>query len=903
MSELAKTFNPKETQESITLIWQDRFKADAFSPKTPYSILLPPPNVTGQLHMGHACDASIQDALIRYHRMKGYEVAWFPGTDHAGIATQTVVERMLMQTEGKRRVDCTKEEFLAYAHKWKDEYEEKIINQLKRLGVSCDWSRKRFTMDEVSSKTVQTAFKKLFDEGLIYRDLYLVHWDPVTETALADDELEYEEKEEELYFIRFPLAHQPKDIVIATTRPETLLADVAVAVHPEDERYRAFVGHKLLHPLLKKEIPLIADPFVIQEFGSGAVKITPGHDLRDYQVAKRHQLPLVNMMTPSGTVSRDYPEYQDLPLLEARKKIVQRMEQEGFLIKRQPHIHSVAFSYRSKARIEPFLSKQWFLKTSKFKDYLKQIVDEGEVELIPSHWEKTYHHWIDHLHDWCISRQLWWGHEIPVWYDKENEESMICSIGEEIPLQVLKEPNRYRKETDVLDTWFSAALWPLCTTRWIEDHADFSTFFPTSLLVTGHDILFFWVTKMLFMSHYFTGKLPFKRIFLHGLIFSKSYWRETAGSITYLPREEKHKLDASGILPKGIHSKWEKMSKSKGNVIDPLEMIEMYGVDALRFTLLSLVNHSLQIDLDPRKFEEGRNFTNKIWNAFRFAWTHLSPLTSTPIPDTTFFHLEDYWMESRLAWLVDKLEYSFEKMQFDLLTLSLYQCFWDDFCSVYLEVIKPYLFGKWGTKEEQENKRALLFQFLKQLLLLMHPILPFISEELYQRLALHFSLEEPLAAFASYPSFEKRSDGAPFEVILEVVKAVRHMRAEMKIPLGSTPPLYIDLPSSNYLFTLFEKNGSTLCTLAKIGSVHLGPTPKGLELEKCLVRDFWIYLPKEQETRSPISAKERERIEKQLDEIACRLMDPEFTQKAPEKVVEKQRQLQKQLLLQLEQIK
>ena len=561
--------------------------------------------------------------------MCGYETLWVVGTDHAGIATQTVVERQLYAKTGRRRRDFSREEFLKHVWDWKEKSETSILHQIKKLGCSCDWSRLRFTLDEGCSKAVRVMFHKMYKEGLIYRGDYLVNWDPVSQTALSDDEVEHEERASFLWHLRYPIEGEKAHLIVATTRPETMLGDTAVAVHPDDERYRSLIGKQVRLPLTNRLIPIIADPFVDPTFGSGAVKVTPAHDFNDYEVGTRQCLPLINIMTPDGRINEEGKDFAGLSMQEARVAVVNALKEQGFLEKSEPHTLRVGVSYRSKAVIEPYLSKQWFVRMSHFKDKLLSAVREGRVKLIPPHWQATYEHWIENLRDWCISRQLWWGHRIPIWYNKENPEQILCFDGEGLPPEVLKHPERWEQDPDVLDTWFSSALWPFSVLGWPDQTADLKKFYPTATLITGHDILFFWVARMILMGEYAMQEVPFKETFLHGLIYGKSYWRnQKEGGIAYVSAEEKKRFDLGETPPKDIESKWEKMSKSKGNVIDPIELIDDYGTDAMRLALCSSVTHARQIDLDRRKFEEFRNFANKVWNGSRFVFLNIEDLTA-----------------------------------------------------------------------------------------------------------------------------------------------------------------------------------------------------------------------------------------------------------------------------------
>ncbi|MDN3508135.1 MAG: valine--tRNA ligase, partial [Simkaniaceae bacterium] len=581
MEELPKVYEPKSVEGKLYAFWEKNgFFAPRKGSKGNYSIVIPPPNVTGVLHMGHALVDTVQDILIRYKRMMGYETVWYPGTDHAGIATQTVVERDLIARTGKRRVDFEREEFLRHVWEWKEKSENHILHQIKQLGCSCDWSKLAFTLDDTRSKAVRTVFKKMFDDELIYKGDYLVNWDPVTETALADDEVEYEERQSFLWHLTYPLTDGSGTLEIATTRPETMLGDTAVAIAPKDERYSHLIGKTITLPITNREIPIIADHYVDPKFGTGVVKITPAHDPNDYAMGQTHNLPMINILTPDGKINENGGEFEGMTTVEARQAVVEKMKELGHFVKAVPHTHRVGISYRSKATIEPYLSEQWFIKMEPFKEKLISAVKDKRVKLVPENWENTYFHWIENLRDWCISRQLWWGHQIPIWYKKDDPSQMICHDGDGLPPEVEKDPSAWEQDPDVLDTWFSSALWPFSIQGWPDQEMNF---YPTSTLVTGHDILFFWVARMILMGEYITGEVPFTESFLHGLIYGKSYWREKdEGGIAYLSHTETVKYDLGEKAPKDVKSKWEKMSKSKGNVIDPLEMIDAYGADALR---------------------------------------------------------------------------------------------------------------------------------------------------------------------------------------------------------------------------------------------------------------------------------------------------------------------------------
>ncbi|MBS0637945.1 MAG: valine--tRNA ligase, partial [Verrucomicrobia bacterium] len=652
MKELPKAFVASDVEKKWYQFWEQNqlFKADPTSDKKPYCIMIPPPNVTGVLHMGHALVNTLQDILIRYKRMSGFDTLWMPGTDHAGISTQAVVERNIFQTTGKRKRDFSREDFLQIVWQWKEKSEREIVEQLKALGASCDWSRQRFTMDTAYCHAVRVMFKKLFSEGKIYRGDYLVNWDPVTETALADDEVEYEEKSGFLWHFRYPLVDGRGHIEIATTRPETMLGDTAVAVNPRDERYRNYIGKKALQPLTGRELLIIADEHIDPTFGTGAVKITPAHDHNDYLMGQRHNLEMINIMTSDGKINENGGEFTGKSMLEARDAVTEAMKQKGFFVKAVPHLNRVGVSYRSKAIIEPHLSKQWFVKLTDYKPHLKEIVKTNKVKILPHQWEATYYHWIDNLHDWCISRQLWWGHRIPIWYNKEDPEKMICHDGEGEPEEVQKNPDMWYQDPDVLDTWFSSSLWPAATLGWPEKTPELKKYYPNSTLITGHDILFFWVARMLMMGEAAMHEVPFPETYLHGLIYGKSYWRQPPGGpIMYVTEQERKEYDLGKEIPKDVSSKWEKMSKSKGNIIDPYEIINEYGTDACRMALASSATSMPQIDLDRRRFEEFKNFANKIWNGARFVLMNVEDLTTfSEGLDEKLLSLEDRWILSRL---------------------------------------------------------------------------------------------------------------------------------------------------------------------------------------------------------------------------------------------------------------
>ena len=913
--ELPKAYDPKATDAKWYAFWEEGkfFEADAQSQKPPYCIVIPPPNVTGVLHMGHALVNTLQDILIRWKRMSGYEALWVPGTDHAGIATQTVVERHLMATTGKRRSDFEREEFLKHVWDWKEKSEHTILSQLKKLGSSCDWSRLRFTMDEGCNRSVKTIFKKLFEAGLIYRGNYLVNWDPVTQTALADDEVEYEEREGSLWYFKYHLADGSGYVRVATTRPETMLGDTAVAVSPKDPRYIHFIGKKVRLPILGREIPIIADHHVDPTFGTGMVKITPAHDPNDYRMGLDHDLPLINIFTPDGFINENGGPFQGLSREEGRTAVAKHMEALGLLEKVERHTLRVGVSYRSKAVIEPYLSMQWFVKMEPFKSQLQKAVTEGKVKVLPKTWETTYFHWIDNLRDWCISRQLWWGHRIPIWYRKDHPEKMICYDGEGIPPEVAHEPEMWEQDSDVLDTWFSSSLWPFSTLGWPDKTADLHKFYPTSVLVTGHDILFFWVARMILMGEYVMDKPPFAETFLHGLIYGKSYWKKNKDeSIAYISGQEKRDYDLGKSIPPGIFSKWEKLSKSKGNVIDPLDMIAEYGTDAVRMSLCACANQSPQIDLDRRRFEEFKNFANKVWNGARFVLMNLEGLSSEELCagiDLSLLALEDRWILSAMNRLNQEINAALTAYSFDQAANAAYNFFWKEFCAYYVEIAKPVLFQKAGTLQERTNKQKILVTVLCNSIRLMHPMAPFITEELFQALKDRFpglelkrkvdpytrqtveALLSPACVVAPYPQVVVPTDIHPeieerFARLEELVYTVRNMRGEMNIP----PHLATDI----YIVGNFQENPDLLRAFVKCNTLAVVSEPPVCSLSASgMTQGLQIIIPLPQELAQKELTrleKEQEKTQQAVERLKQLLANPEFHTKAQPELVEKQKQ-------------
>lgn len=933
MSQLPKSYDAKITDAKWYQFWERGlfFKADPFSTKPAYCIVIPPPNVTGVLHMGHALVNTLQDILIRWKRMCGFETLWVPGTDHAGISTQTVVEQHLIRTQGKTRKDYARQEFLKYVWEWKEISESRIIAQLKSLGSSCDWSRLRFTMDEGNNQAVRAMFKKLYDAGLIYRGDYLIHWDSITQTALADDEVEYEERNSFLWHIKYPLADGSSHLRVATTRPETLLGDTAIAIAPGDQRYASLIGQQVKLPLLNRLIPIIADHHVDPAFGTGVVKVTPAHDFNDYQMGLAHDLPLINIMTPDGRINANGGQFEGLTMIEAREAVVKELKRNGFLEKIEPHINRVGISYRSKATIEPYLSKQWFVRMENSAKHLRAIVEEGKFRLIPEHWKSTYYHWIDHLRDWCISRQLWWGHQIPIWYHRNDPNRLICYDGIGLPDEVQKNPEEWSQDPDVLDTWFSSALWPFATLGWPQQTPELAKFYPNSTLITGHDILFFWVARMLAMGEFAMGQPPFPESFLHGLIYGKSYWREReGGGIIYATPQERHDYDMGKPIPQDVFSKWEKMSKSKGNIIDPLELIEEYGTDAVRMALCASATHARQIDLDLRRFEEFKNFANKIWNGARFVLLNLEPNETqctlglggnefSQGIDPLLFTLEDRWILSLLNRTVQSVDYHLQRYEFDQAALKAYNFFWKEFCAYYVEISKPILFGKMGTSQERSNKQKLLVIILTQAIRLMHPMAPFITEELFHILKEKLqgatvlskadpytqecvvALNSPACIVAPFPQVICPADLNPqieetFALMGEVIYTLRNIRGEINLPPHIATDVLIVGQADDPNWQTVQNNKAIITALVKTQKITLQTVEPPLGFVGTgICRSLKIILPLPDELlKQELSrlSKEKERLSLSLDKLRKQLANPDFISKAPSQLIEKQ---QKQL--------
>jgi valyl-tRNA synthetase len=759
MNEIPSRYNPKDTEDKWYKLWEEKgyFLGKADPEKKPFCIVIPPPNVTGILHMGHALNNTIQDILARYHRMKGFSALWMPGTDHAGIATQNVVEKAIAK-EGLKRQDLGRDKFIERVWQWREQYGSTIIRQLKKLGASCDWQRTRFTMDEEYSKSVLEVFVRLYEKGLIYRGSYIINWCPRCQTALSDEEAPHRELDGNLYQLKYPLKDNPDQfVIVATTRPETMLGDTAVAVNPKDKRYKKLVGKTLILPLMEREIKVIADPMVDMEFGTGAVKVTPAHDPNDYALGKKHGLEFVNVMTPDGRMNQNAGEYQDMDRFEAREVILEDLKVKGLLEKVQPHKLSAGHCYRCHTIIEPYLSKQWFVKMQPLSIPAIDAVKKGKIKFYPNRWTKVYLNWMENLQDWCISRQIWWGHRIPVYYCRHCEDVTMVSSVRPDKCSKCGSSDIYQDE-DVLDTWFSSWLWPFATFGWPEVSGDLKYFYPTSCLVTAPEIIFFWVARMIMAGYEFMGDIPFKDVYIHGTV------RDIEG---------------------------KKMSKSLGNIIDPLEIINEYGTDALRFSLISITAQGQDVFLSKERFDQGRNFANKIWNASRFILMNLEPTEiKTDLCEFTKkeqLSIINRWILSRFYSTLKEAQRNLDGYKFNEAANLLYSFFWHEFCDWYLEMIKPDI-------KKRENQ-VVMYKLLEKFLRSIHPFMPFITEEVWQLLP-H---EGESVMLAPYPHIQTQLIDKKIEVkvglLFEVITTIRNMRQDVEIPL--TAKINVVIASGN----------------------------------------------------------------------------------------------------------
>jgi valyl-tRNA synthetase len=855
---LSKVYEPRESEAKWYQYWLDRgfFRGEDESSKTPFSIVIPPPNVTGMLHMGHALNNSLQDIIIRYKRMKGFNTLWMPGMDHAGIATQNVVEQELAK-EGVTRHDLGREKFVERVWEWKEKYGGVIINQLKRLGCSCDWSRECFTMDEGCSRAVREVFVRLYEGGLIYQGDYIVNWCPRCHTAISDLEVEYREEQGSLWHIRYPYADGEGGIVVATTRPETMLGDTAVAVNPDDVRYKDQVGRSVILPLMNRKIPVIADQYVSMEFGSGAVKITPAHDPNDFAVAERHGLDIVKMMDDSACINENGGVYQGQDRYEGRANVVRDLESGGYLVNREPYVHNVGQCYRCKTHIEPAVSRQWFVKIKPLAKVATAAVVKGKTRILPSTWEATYFEWMNNIRDWCISRQIWWGHRIPVWYCDPCGKMMVSTTDPDACPDCGNAV--LRQEEDVLDTWFSSALWPFSTLGWPEKTQALKTFYPTSLLVTGFDILFFWVARMMMMGLYAMKEVPFRDVYLHALV-----------------RDEKG----------------DKMSKSLGNIIDPIEMIEKYGTDAFRFTLAAFTAQGRDVKMSEERIEGYKYFVNKIWNATRFSLMNLEDYTADEGSDENqATSLPDRWIRQELNRTIADVTKGLDEYRFNEAAAVIYQFVWHEFCDWYLELIKPTLYGKSEPAHRQATQQT-LFSVLKTSLKLLHPFMPFVTEEIWQTL-----INDGSSIMVSdFPipndSFQDVQAEKEMRVIMNVVTTVRNIRGEMNIAPSKKLRVVISAPDAEVNATV-TKGQDYIVNLANLEMLVIGgdmEEPKDTATGVMGSTRVFVLLEGMMDMTGEKARLEKEmaRVIKDLTFISKKLANRDFMEKASKTVIEKE---------------
>ena len=852
--ELPKTYEPQETEGKIYQSWMDAgcFKAAPNPDKKPFSIVMPPPNVTGQLHMGHAMDCTLQDILVRYKRMQGYEALWMPGVDHAGIATQIKVEEELRRNEGLTRYDLGREKFLERVWDWKHKYGDRIVEQQKKMGTSCDWDRARFTMDEGCSKAVRETFCELYDKGLIYKGSRIINWCPHCITALSDAEVEYVDKPGHLWHIRYPLSDGSGDLVVATTRPETMMGDTGVAVNPEDERFKHLVGKTCILPIMDREIPIVADEYVELGFGTGAVKMTPAHDPNDFEVGLRHNLETIRVIDDNGRINANGGPYNGMDRYECRKQLVKDLEEQGYLVKTEEYSHNVGTCYRCKNDVEPLISAQWFVKMAPLAEEALRVVNDGEVKFIPERFSKTYTNWMENVHDWCISRQLWWGHQIPAWTCADCGH---ITVDRADPAHCAKCGSaNIERDPDVLDTWFSSALWPFSTLGWPDENSeDFKYFYPTDVLVTGYDIIFFWVARMIFSGCEQMKKFPFEKVLIHGLV-----------------RDDKGR----------------KMSKSLGNGIDPLEIAGKYGADALRFNLITGNSPGNDMRFYVEKCEAMRNFANKIWNASRFVLMNLT-IDQVKLPEK--LELEDKWVLSKLNTLVKEVTENLDAYELGVASAKVYDFIWDTYCDWYIELTKSRMQG-----EGAENAQNVLCYVLIQLLKLLHPFMPFITEEIYQALPHVPGEVSEFLMKTAWPVYDEKfsypAEEAAMEEIMDLIRAIRTRRAEMNVAPGRKVQLTVVTERRE----TFTAGAPFFQRLAGAGEVHVTDTaPAAQGMVEVITHAARAFMPLAElvdiQQELERIAKEKAKAEGHLKGIEAKLNNEAFTSKAPEHIVQNQR--------------
>lgn len=871
--ELAKTYDPKGLEDRIYQKWLDNkyFHAQVNRDKKPFTIVMPPPNVTGQLHMGHALDETMQDILIRFKRMQGYEALWQPGTDHAAIATEVkVIEKLKEQGIDKNEIG--REEFLKHAWEWKEEYGGKIINQLKKLGASADWDRERFTMDEGCSKAVQEVFIKLYEKGYIYKGSRIINWCPVCQTSISDAEVEHEDQDGFFWHINYPVVgEEGKFVEIATTRPETLLGDTAVAVNPEDERYKDLVGKMLKLPLTEREIPVVADEYVDKEFGTGCVKITPAHDPNDFEVGKRHNLPEINIMNDDATINELGGKYAGMDRYEARKAMVEDLKELGLLVKVVPHSHSVGTHDRCKTTVEPMIKPQWFVRMKEMGEAAIQTLQDGNLKFVPERFDKIYMHWLENIRDWCISRQLWWGHRIPAYYCEECGETVVAG---EMPEKCPKcGCTHLHQDEDTLDTWFSSALWPFSTLGWPENTEELDYFYPTDVLVTGYDIIFFWIIRMVFSGLEQTGKTPFHHVLIHGLV------RDSQG---------------------------RKMSKSLGNGIDPLEVIDKYGADALRLTLMTGNAPGNDMRFYWERVEASRNFANKVWNASRFIMMNLEKAEVPADIDLSVLTGADKWILSKVNTLAKDVTENLDKYELGIAVQKVYDFIWEEFCDWYIEMVKPRLYS-----EEDTTKAAALWTLktvLANALKLLHPYMPFITEEIFCTLC----PEEESIMISSWPEFTEAwnftADEEAVEMMKEAVRSIRNVRTGMNVPPSKKAKVYV-VSENEGVREVFENGKVFFASLGYASEVLVQADKTGIadDAVSAVTSEAVIYMPFAElvdiEKEIERLKKEEEKLEKELARVNGMLKNERFISKAPESKVAEEREKLERYTNMMEQVK
>jgi valyl-tRNA synthetase len=868
MEELNKVYSPKEIEDKWYQNWEKNgyFSATTDEEKPNYSIVIPPPNVTGILHMGHVLNNTIQDTLIRFKRMSGYNTLWQPGTDHAGIATQNKVERKLAE-QGLKKEDLGREKFLEEVWEWKEKHGGLITNQLRKLGASLDWERERFTMDEGLSNSVKEIFVKLYNDGLIYQGEYMVNWCPRCGTAIADDEVDHEEKKGSLWHIKYPIKDSDEEFVIATTRPETMLGDTGVAVNPNDKRYQHLIGKTVILPLVGREIPIFADEYVDMEFGTGVVKMTPAHDPNDFEIGKKHNLAIINIMTEDGKINELGGKYQGLDRFEARKVIVEDLKNEGILVKTEDHIHKVGGCYRCDTVVEPRVSKQWFVKMKPLAEKALEVVRNGQVKIVPKRWEKVYYNWLENIRDWCISRQIWWGHRIPAYYGPDNH-MFVARNPEEAAQQAEAHYGKkveLTQETDVLDTWFSSALWPFSTLGWPDKTKELEMFYPTATLVTGADILFFWVARMIMMGLYEMEEIPFETVYLHGIV------RDETG---------------------------KKMSKSLGNSPDPLKLIDEYGADAIRFTMLYNTSQGQDVHFSEKLIEMGRNFANKTWNVSRFVLMNLEGFDIKSVDKNELkLELVDKWIFSKFNRTAKDVAVKLDRNNLDEAAKSVYEFLRGDFCDWYVEMAKVRLYN---AEDEVSKKTAqyVLWTILESSLRLLHPFMPFLTEEIWQKLG----AEGETIMLQNFPICQDElvdeESEKDFEYIQTVISSVRNIRAEIGISPAKPVNMIVRTSDAAELKALKDNRGF-LVNLAKLETLEVGENlekPKQAGFRVAKNSELYILLAGLLDAETEISKinAQIEKIQKDLDKVTGRLSNEKFTSKAPAQIIEREQRIQKE---------